>query len=367
MERRSALLFILLGTVGVIGWIDWLTGPRTSFALFYLIPIQVAGWYLGGPQTWLLTGCACLAQFLADVAWTGAPLALNDFNALWNLFTRAVLLGVLGHMTVRVRRDRDTLDERLAQRTSAYVATVEQLRHRDRLALAGQIAAGIAHELGTPLNVISGRAQLIVEKDTTRDEIEKHVRSIREQAERMTATIRQLLDFVRRRGPDLGPADLNELCRQVLDMIRPLAGKRQVQLELVATGETAVVHVDYNQIQQAVSNLIMNAIQAMAEGGGQVRIRVYGVNGEPQKDAQVAIEIEDTGTGIAPENVRRIFEPFFTTQKAGEGTGLGLSITEGIVRDHGGRIEVHSQVGAGSRFTLYFPKSPGPALAKDAR
>lgn len=361
MARRSAILFLLLGAVGVIGWIDWLTGPRTSFALFYLIPIQVAGWYLGGPQTWLLTGCACLAQFLADVAWTGAR---PDLNALWNLFTRAVLLGVLGHMTVRVRRDRDTLDERLAQRTSAYVATVEQLRHRDRLALAGQIAAGIAHELGTPLNVISGRAQLIVEKDATRDEIERHVRSIREQAERVTATIRQLLDFVRRRGPDLGPADLNELCRQVLDMIRPLAGKRQVQLELVAATDRAVVHIDHNQIQQAVSNLIMNAIQAMTEGG-KVQVRVRSAAAEP--DAQVAIEIEDTGTGIAPENVKRIFEPFFTTQKAGEGTGLGLSITEGIVRDHGGRIEVQSQVGAGSRFTLYFPESPGPALAKESR
>lgn len=363
MKRRGALLFLLLVAVGVIGWIDWLTGPRTSFALFYLIPIQLAAWLLGGPQTWLLTGCACIAQFLADIAWTGAP---PDLTAMWNLFTRAVLLGVLGHMTVRARRDRDTLDERLAQRTSAYVATVEQLRHRDRLALAGQIAAGIAHELGTPLNVISGRAQLILEKDATREEIERHVRSIREQSERVTATIRQLLDFVRRRGPDLGPADLNELCRQVLEMIRPLAAKRQVQLELVATGETAVVHVDYNQIQQAVSNLIMNAIQAMAEGG-QVQVRVRSVAPDESKDVQVAIEVEDTGTGIAQENVKRIFEPFFTTQKAGEGTGLGLSITEGIVRDHGGRIEVRSQIGAGSRFTLYFPRSPGPALARETQ
>jgi two-component system NtrC family sensor kinase len=363
MNRRITLLVLLSGAVGGIGWIDWVTGPRTSFALFYLIPIQVAGWWLGGAHAWLLTGCACLAQFLADVAWTGPP---PDLNAIWNLFTRVVLLGALGHMTARVRRDRDTLDERLAQRTSAHIAAVEQLRHRDRLALAGQIAAGIAHELGTPLNVVSGRAQLILEKDATREEIERHVHSIREQAERVTATIRQLLDFVRRRGPDLGPTDLNELCRQVVELIQPFATKRQVRLEFTPADQACVVPVDYNQIQQAVSNLIMNAIQAMAEGG-QVRVRVRNVVTHSEKDAQVAIEVEDTGTGIAPENVKRIFEPFFTTQKAGEGTGLGLSITEGIVRDHGGRIDVESDLGKGSRFTFYLPASPEQRLVKEAR
>lgn len=351
-NSRLLLLLILVAATLVLGWMDYLTGPKFSFSPFYLVPVSLGGWMLGQRSAWLLTAVVCLAQFLADIAWAGQDVSAV---ALWNVLTRVSILGALGQLVAWVRRDRDRLDQLLAERTSAHVATVDQLRHRDRLALVGQIASGIAHELGTPLNVVAGRTRLMAESGLTPEQISAHVRSVLEQTERMTSIIRQLLDFARRRGPDLGRVDLHDLCKRVLELLRPLAVKRQISLTLVAASGDCTATVDYNQIQQAVSNLVVNAMQAMPSGG-EVRLSVHAESPE-----QLVLRVQDTGTGIAQEHIARIFEPFFTTQGAGEGTGLGLSITEGIVRDHGGKIEVTSTVGKGSCFTLRLPRAPAPA------
>lgn len=354
MRLKPFVLPVLLVSILGIGWLDFVTGPRISFALIYLLPILFSGWSLGFVAAWIMTGCTCLAQFLADIAWDGQ--SLNP-TAMWNLFTRVSMLGALGHLTAWVARDRQRLDELLRERTSAHAATVEQLRHRDRLALVGQIASGIAHELAAPLNVITGRARLLLEPDVTSTEVAPHARSIVEQGERVTSTIRQLLDFARRRGPELGDTDLHKLSQRVLELIRPLATKRRVKLVLLPAEGDCITAVDLNQIQQALTNLILNAVQAMPQGGTvEVSVRA--------EATACALSVRDTGTGIAPEIRGRIFEPFFTTQRAGEGTGLGLSITEGIVRDHGGTIEVESTVGVGSRFILRLPRRTDAQVAE---
>lgn len=358
MNPPKALLPLLILTILAMGWLDYVTGPRLSFALFYLVPISIGSWVLGGRIGWVLTVLVCLAQFLADVAWGGREMSATT---LWNLFTRVSLLGALGQALAWIRRDRDALDKRLTERISAHTATVEQLRHRDRLALVGQIASGLAHEMGTPLNIIAGRSKLLTELARSlpaAPAVADHARSILEQTERMTAIIRQLLDFARRRGPEPGAADVHDLSRRVLDLLRPFADRRRVVLKLDPAEHACVAAVDHNQLQQALSNLVVNAIQAMPDGGA-VRIRVVAHSGEG-----IALEVHDTGKGIAPELLGRIFEPFFTTQGAGEGTGLGLSITEGIVRDHRGTIEVKSEVGRGSCFTIRLPGLPGPQPAE---
>ncbi len=352
-------VFGLLAITLTLALLDYVTGPRISFTLFYVAPVGMAGWWLGSRAAWAFTALVSCAQFFNDIAWAGQEISLI---ALWNLFTRVAVTGVVGHALAWLRRDRDQLNQLLAERTSAHVATVDQLRHRDRLALIGQLASGLAHELGTPLNVVSGRARLLDEALSPGAEERGHVRSILEQTERMTAIIRQLLDFARRRGPDLGRADLHDLCRGVLDLLRPLANKRGVTLSLVPPKSECRAHVDYNQIQQAVSNLVMNAVQAMPEGG-TVTLQVQNAT-TPSATDELILSVQDTGMGIAKEHLARIFEPFFTTQGAGDGTGLGLSITEGIVRDHGGYIEVSSELGHGSCFRLHLPRGAASATSE---
>ena len=357
---RALTLGALLGCVALIGALDYATGPRISFALFYAVPITLSGWLLGARAALLTSAAAGLGIYTGDLVLREDALT---FAYLWNTSVRLVFIIATGQLMARVRQDRDRLARLLSQETHARRATVEQLRHRDRLALVGQVASGIAHEVGTPLNVIAGRARLITEQDTTLDEAQMHAHAVLEQSERVATTIRQLLDFARRRGPQPAHVDLHALVHRVLDLLRTLARKRQVKFDFVPWKEPPTASVDAMQIEQALSNLIMNAVHAIPERG-VVKLSVAVVirkppDAPPSEAAAdyVAICVEDNGVGIAPENLGRIFDPFFTTQRAGEGTGLGLSITHEIVSDHHGWIEVESEQWHGSRFTIYLPQT----------
>jgi signal transduction histidine kinase len=282
-------------------------------------------------------------------------------------------LGVIAREIEAMCRNLAEAQERAAREASARIATLEQLRHADRLNTVGKLASGIAHELGTPLNVVSGRAKMI-SRGAPPEEAVDNARIIAEQVDRMTKIIRQLLDFARRRGAQKAPADLAPIARQTLSLLEPLGKKRGVKLRFAErpadagsrpsseASEGARAEVDAAQIQQVLTNLIMNGIQA-TRGGGELTVAIERVRATPPADhggpegEYLAIRVSDQGDGIPPEDLARIFEPFFTTKDVGEGTGLGLSVTYGIVQEHGGWIHVESEVKKGSTFTVYL--APG--------
>lgn len=250
--------------------------------------------------------------------------------------------------------------ETIRTETEARISALEQLRHTERLATLGRLSSGMAHELGTPLNVISGRAQLIVSEDLEKEEIAECSRIIREQAIRMTKLIQELLDFARRRAPQKTPADLQLLAGQVLEMLNPNAGKQGISLELVKNSDIPLLSIDSSQIQQVLMNLVMNGIQAMPKGGHlELGFRFKHACPPSQESGEekeyLAIYVKDEGEGISQENMNHLFEPFFTTKETGKGTGLGLSIAYGIVEEHGGWIDAESQPGQGSCFTVFLP------------
>jgi signal transduction histidine kinase len=172
--------------------------------------------------------------------------------------------------------------------------------------------------------------------------------------------MRQLLDFARRQTTKRLPTDIRKVVRQVLDMLNAVARKNRVTLDLVENGDAFVIAVDEAKMQQVLTNLVMNGIQAMPNGGRlEVGIGLKHV-GEPAYERReerdyLTVRVRDEGVGISEENRKRIFEPFFTTKELGKGTGLGLSIAHGIVEEHGGWIEVESETGKGSCFTVYLP------------
>ena len=250
--------------------------------------------------------------------------------------------------------------EAILAETEARISALEQLRHTERLATLGRLSSGIAHELGTPLNVISGRAKLIASEDQDKEEIIECSHIIREQAARMTKLIRQFLDFARRRALQKAPIDLQIMSGQILEMLNSNASKLGVSLELVKNNKIPLVSIDSSQIQQVLMNLVMNGIQAMPKGGHlEVRLSLERVWPPFQKSGEkkesLAICVTDEGEGISQENMNHLFEPFFTTKETGKGTGLGLSIAHGIVEEHGGWIDVESEPGKGSCFTIFLP------------
>ncbi|MGB7324603.1 MAG: HAMP domain-containing sensor histidine kinase [Rubripirellula sp.] len=236
----------------------------------------------------------------------------------------------------------------ISQMSHRLSAQQDAIRHTDRLGIVGTLAAGMAHELGTPLNVVSGRASLIASGRLSPDEIESSAKTIKKETDRMTAIIRQLLDFARQAPSARTSVDLNEVTNQTCELMKPLAHKSAVDLNLSLGDNPIHVSGDAAQLQQVLTNLIVNAIQAMPEGGE--------VNVTLDRDGDVAkLTVTDTGTGIENENIGHVFEPFFTTKDVGQGTGLGLSIAYGIVRDHGGEINVESTKECGTTFRLTFP------------
>jgi signal transduction histidine kinase len=250
----------------------------------------------------------------------------------------------------------------LESETAARLAAIEQVRHADRLATVGQLASGIAHELGTPLNVVSGRAAMIASGEVSSEpEIRETACVIQEQTSRMVGILRQLLDFARRKATERSPADLVKLARETVAFLEPLAAKRGVTVHFVDREGAMPAEVGTSQIEQVLTNLVMNAIQA-SPPGAKVEVavstrRLAPREGRGLEERCACIEVQDCGAGIPPEVRARIFDPFFTTKPVGEGTGLGLSVAYGIVADHGGWIDVASEAGRGSVFTVWLPQA----------
>ena len=314
---------------------------------------------LSGCATWLL-GVRLVGRPLEQVVQKMRRVGTGDFSG------PLLLSGhdELDELAAGLNTMCEQLDEaraKVREETEARIAALEQLRHEDRLKTVGRLASGIAHELGTPLNVIAGYAAMIAGGDLSAQETVESAQTIKAQSERITTIVRRILDFARRQPGQKKPIDLRDLARQTLDLMAPLAQKQNVRLILADGHEPVVVRADTEQIRQVLLNLITNAVQAMPQGG-DVEVTIGPAEGGPpagQADPgrpYVCISVRDGGEGISQENLSRIFEPFFTTKGPGKGTGLGLAIADGIVREHGGWITVDSTVGKGSRFCVSLPK-----------
>jgi len=258
---------------------------------------------------------------------------------------------------------------RLAVETEAKLAALERMRHAERLASVGRFASGIAHELGTPLNVVSARAKMIGSDLQEPPQTRAHARVIGEQASRMTDMIRQLLDLSRRRSTRMGAVNVAQCARTAAEMLSPVASARSVTIDVTAPPTPLIVRLDPGEAQQVITNVILNAVQASHEGG-RVRVSVDERQAAPPSvrgdgdGRYVRILIADEGEGIAAEDLPHVFEPFYTTKGPGEGTGLGLAIAEGIVQDAGGWIEVRSERGRGTEMAIHLPPAQGTQVVQ---
>ncbi|HBH79729.1 MAG TPA: hypothetical protein DDY39_07880, partial [Nitrospira sp.] len=223
----------------------------------------------------------------------------------------------------------------------------EQLRKTERIAELGTVASGMAHEIGTPMNVILGRAEYLMDR-VTEEPIKKGLQTIITQVERITRVMNQLLSFARRKTPERGALDLKQVVEDSLEMFHERLTRSQIQLELLLADPCPMVLADADQMSQVMINLVMNAVHAMPNGG------TLHVALAPELQ-MVRLTVADTGYGIPREVIKKIFDPFFTTKEFGKGTGLGLTVVKGIIEEHQGSIAVESQEGAGTTFTILLP------------
>ena len=231
-----------------------------------------------------------------------------------------------------------------------------ELQRAAQLSFVGELAAGLAHEVKNPLAGIQGTVDILIRRRDSNDPEREVLEGIRHEVERIDATVRALLDRARPRALNPAATSLTELTTTVVTIARSqaigaVARGRRIQVEFEAPAEDIIVHADADQIEDAILNLVINAIEAIEEAG-RITVRIRQEETEDRGEEAI-IEVADTGHGISEENLKRIFNTFFTTTKGG--TGLGLPAVRRIARAHGGRVEAASIVGEGSTFRIHLP------------
>lgn len=233
--------------------------------------------------------------------------------------------------------------------SQALTEAVEQTRHSDRLSTVGKLAAGIAHELGTPLSIVAGHAQMIAGREVTGDAALESARAIDREVTRIGRIVRQLLDFARRKGPEGTTCEPGDVARRCVQLLTPMAEHDGVHCAIREATPPPRALIDEDSLQQVLTNLIVNAFQAMPSGGELTVVA-------SRADEHVRVDVRDSGSGIAESVRERMFEPFVTTKQPGEGTGLGLAVVYGIVADHGGWITVDTSE-RGTTFSVFLQEA----------
>lgn len=247
-------------------------------------------------------------------------------------------------------------NEDLRRANEQLFDTQLQLRQSERLAMVGEMAATVAHEIGTPLSSISGHVQLLLQDSAVDPPTTSRLKIIESQIVRTVEILQGILNLSRLPDRELKTLDVNALLQEIFDLTSPGLALKNVTIKTRFDQDLPVVLGDAHQLQQVFLNLITNALDAMPDGGElTVETGLDESYAGEQGSQSVRMEFTDTGCGIDPENQKRIFEPFFTTKDLGKGTGLGLAVCQRIVKAHSGSITVKSQVGKGTTFIILLP------------
>ena len=319
----------------------------TGILLAGLIALVIAMRVLGKP----LQELTSLANTVAEGDFSGRSKYSDREDEI------AVLAVAFDAMSAKLERARERMEREHRKSTK----TLEELRHADRLTLVGRLASSIAHELGTPLNVVSGRAMMIAMDDAASDDIRENGNVIAQQAHHMAGLIRDLLNLARKEGLVRRVSRVRDVVDTAVGLLRPLCDDSRVTIKVEGRSDLQAYILD-SKILQVLTNLMLNSLHAMP-GGGTLTLRLERVQLDSPKDKHAAagpyvkLTVEDTGVGIHPDSLETIFEPFFTTKDVGQGTGLGLTVCHGILREHGGFIELESELDRGTSFYVYLPKS----------
>jgi len=305
----------------------------------------------------LKAGQEVIGVLSVDNKVSNTPFTESDLYLLSALADYAAIAIVNARLYDEVKNFSEELEQKVIERTKELKEAQEQLIQSEKLASIGQLAAGVAHELNNPISVMLGFAQAILRKMPEDDPLRKPLSTIEREGLRCKAIIQNLLDFARRNKPALQPVDVNQVLEAACVLIEHQMSLDNIVVTKGYAPDLPRVLADPNQLQQVFVNIIQNAYQAMPEGG-TLRLVTRSLGDEVQ------IIFADTGIGIPPENIKRIFDPFFTTKEVGQGTGLGLSVSYGIVEQHGGTIEVESQVGEGTTFIIKLPVMQEEVLSR---
>jgi signal transduction histidine kinase len=360
-----AVAAIVAGVIGALGWLSLRVFERQVEAtLWFAVSGVLLVTLLVDQTAWLL-----MYRRLARMRETMQRAAVGQLDArvpIDGLDEIGVIARGLNDILHGLERLNKAVDVRVEAATEVFrqksveitdshremAMLSEELARAGRLAALGQAAANMAHQIGTPLNLISTYVQLLIQSTPPEADSLDRLKAIQEQVAKVTAIVRAALDYSRPPAVPHERADLGTLVRRVCQMATPMLEDAGVQVQVVVPDQPVDLLADSVQLELALLNLISNSVDAMSSGG-RLTVRLERVND------RLCLEIEDTGSGIPPELVPHIFDPWVTTKAQGKGSGLGLSIARQVVGSHGGTIRVDNRPGKGAVFTIDLPAAQG--------
>ena len=262
-------------------------------------------------------------------------------------------LEIMEKQTLRYAQDLAKIFKEEREKAIQLDLTKRQLVRSARMALTGQLAASMAHEINNVITPAIGNIDLILlQQEALEPKLTERIMRVKESLDKVSSMLRHLLDFSRRQTEKKEKVNVKKSILNVLNFLEYRIKKKAIKIQLAFSPDLLEIYGDMDQLEQVFTNLIINAIEAM-DGKGILEITVQYL---PEKD-YLEISFKDNGRGIAPEDIDHIFEPFYTTREAGKGTGLGLFVSYGIIKKHGGIIDVKSELGKGTTFTIRLPVS----------
>ncbi len=352
--------YVLAGLLAVISLIHYSLGRGAEGMLhgvlghLYIVPIILGAYWYGmkGGVTVSIAAAVLFSPHLF-LHWHDPYLDVYNYVELFLFLLIGGVTGVLSQMErnqrLRYEEALQRLDEshrKLKEQTDILFQTEEQLRRADRLSALGELSAGMAHEIRNPLGSIRGAVE-ILKDDYSPDEAKyEFIQILLKESDRLNHIVQEFLGFARPKQPELHETDVNEALESVLLLTTQEARKAGVATEKRLDGSIGKRNLDEGLLKQAFLNIVLNAIQAMPTGG---TLTVE----SGLRNNTLEVKIADTGIGIPEENRKKLFSPFFTTKK--NGTGLGLAITYRIIENHRGKIDVVSEPGKGTTFTVNIP------------
>ncbi len=359
-QVKGLRIYILTGLLALITVVHYLLGGARAgllhsiFGHLYIVPIILAAyWY--GIKGGVAASIASTLFFSPHLFlhWQDPFLDIYNYVEIFLFLLIGVVTGILSQME-RNQRSRyehallklDESHRKLKEQTAVLLQTEEQLRRADRLSALGELSASMAHEIRNPLGSIKGVAEILKDDSGPEDSRYEFVRILLKETDRLNRIVQEFLGFARPKKPELQQADINEAIDSVLTLTAQEARKAGVTVKKELSASMGKQDIDAGQLKQAFLNLVLNALQAMP-GGGVLTMK------SGLRQNAIEVTVADTGTGIPEENRKKLFTPFFTTR--GDGTGLGLAITSRIVKNHRGQIDVESEPGKGTTFTVRIP------------
>jgi two-component system NtrC family sensor kinase len=269
--------------------------------------------------------------------------------------TKIVADGNLDYKIIKLRNDElGTLGQAFNEMTGKLVTSQRQLHQSDKLASIGRLTAGIAHEINNPLTGVLSYSSILLRRNDINVEVKNDLEVIVRESKRCREIVKRLLDFARQEPPKKTDVNINEVITRTISILSNELNLKNISVQIYSAGDLPAIRADTNQLQQVFINLLVNAADAIGEKGGKISVSTDRdvLNGKEC----ITVKVRDFGCGIPREILSKIFDPFYST-KGTKGTGLGLAVVWGIMEKHSGKIEVESEVGKGSTFTVWLPAS----------